>query len=299
MARSADMRIGLLTYGMDRELTGIGRYAAELCYALRDIAPQTEIILLNPYPHSQLPLYRDFPAYSVPWLAKLPGVLAVGSVVLGLAARHLKLDILHDPCGIAPFVFPRLGGLRRVVTIHDAIPYVYPRVQPLLTRVTFRTLIPASRVTADAVLTDSLSARGDLVRHVGFHEDRITAIYPGTRCPAPHELAAWRSRRDSVLVPLGVKKPFFLYVGGLNPRKNIPTIMRAFASLADHGLDMQLAVVGPKTWMSQGVFDKAKELAESVVLTGYVDEDTLHVLYANTTAVVYPSLYEGFGLPPL
>ena len=293
------MRVGLLTYGMDRELTGIGRYAAELCYALREVSPQTEVILLNPYPHSQLPLYRDFPTYSVPWLAKLPGVLAIGSVVLGVAARRLKLDILHDPCGIAPFVFPRMGGLRRVVTVHDAIPYVYPHVQPLLTRITFRTLIPASRITADAILTDSLSSREDLIRHVGFHGERITAIYPGTHSPSEHELVAWRSMRDSVLLPLGITKPFFLYVGGLNPRKNIPAIMSAFASLVGQGMDMQLAVVGPKTWMSQGVFDKAQELAESVVLTGYVDEETLHVLYANATAVVYPSLYEGFGLPPL
>src|SRR2546423_14607762 len=119
------MRVGLFTYGMANRLTGIGRYTQELSYGLRRLAPDLEIILLNPYPASPLSWYRDLPTYHLPLLKLLPAAATLGSVELARAASALKLDVLHDPCGIAPFLAPRFG-VRRVVTVHDAIPYLHP-----------------------------------------------------------------------------------------------------------------------------------------------------------------------------
>ncbi|MGI8967947.1 MAG: glycosyltransferase family 4 protein [Chloroflexota bacterium] len=292
------MRVGFLTYGMADQLTGIGRYAVELTYALRQVNLCLEIVLLNPYPESSLPWYRDFPTYSVPSLRRLPGVLAWGSAVLAAAAQSLCLDILHDPCGIAPFAAPR-RGVRRVVTIHDAIPHVYPRTQPLLTQLVFRTLIPMTRWTADAILTDSESARRDLIRTVKLPACQIQVAYPGVQRYADDQLMAWRTQRSWLAMRYGLRCPYFLVVGALTRRKNLPRLLAAFRRLLVEHEEVKLVLVGPEKWWADETLVAARSLGESVYLTGFVDDETLHRLYANATALVFPSLYEGFGLPVL
>lgn len=100
------MRVGFFTYGMGQKLTGIGRYAVELTRNLRRIEPSLEIVLLNPYPKSKLEWYQEFETYPVPSLEMVPAAATIGNLVLHQVARRLMLDILHDPCGIAPFVWP-------------------------------------------------------------------------------------------------------------------------------------------------------------------------------------------------
>jgi glycosyltransferase involved in cell wall biosynthesis len=239
-----------------------------------------------------LPWYRDFPVHHLPGLALLPSVLAWGGPVLAAAARSLRLDIVHDPCGIAPFLAPRLRT-RRVVTVHDAIPYIHPRLQPLLTRAVFRILVPAARWTADAVIAVSECARSDLIRHTRLPAGLVHAIYPGVLLPGEDDLRRWQAAEETE------DAPYLLYVGDLSPRKNVVRLLAAFAQVRDQYAEVRLVVAGPETWGSGVVMDAARGLGDGVQITGYVDEERLHILYANAAALVYPSLYEGFGLPPL
>ncbi len=281
------MRVGLLTYGMETQLTGIGRYAQELSYHIRQVDPSIAVFLINPYPDSALAWYRDFPVIPVPQLKKLPAVLTIGHhVIAGVAKRH-RLDVVHDPCGIAPFL--AVGNFKRVVTIHDAIPLIYPKLYPLLGNMVFRTTIPLSRWTTDAVITDSNSAKEDLVRFAKIPKEHISVIYPGVRQYTWQQIEEWRSKSEELKAQYNITEPYFLYVGAINPRKNVSRIIEATRIVNQNGIRVTLVMVGPDR-PQVGNGDNIKYL-------GYVDEEWLHILYANARAVLMPSLYEGFGFP--
>lgn len=286
---SRRLRVGLLTYGMAGSLTGIGRYARSLTYAMARRDPDLEIVLLNPYPRSRLSWYGDFPVHHVPSLARLPGILALGSAVVARAAARLNLDIVHDPCGIAPFLWPRSRS-RRVVTIHDAVPYVLPDAHALLTHLVFRSFIPAARYTSDAVLTVSESAARDLAAHARLPPAMIEVTYPGVDAPTDEELRELRSASLDDVVPGLHGSPMLLYVGADNPRKNLHLLLEAFPSVRAVVGDARLVLAGPLT---------RRDVPTGVHYLGHVSDEQLRVLYARAACVVYPSLYEGFGLPVL
>lgn len=293
------MKVAIFTYGMNRESTGIGRYTSELLYAMHDRDPSVEFVLINPYRDSNLSMYRDFRTICTPSLRRLPFVLAHGPWLLDRIATQERVDVLHDPCGIAPFVFPRARrSYARLTTIHDAVPYRFASTQPLLTRIIFRTWVPMSRWTSDAVLTVSECSQNDLVNLIGIPKELITVTPLGIRMPLHDELLEWRRERSKVSALLGTNDDYILYVGALNPRKNLLRVLEVFGASGPMR-ERRLVVVGPKTWMADPVLRKAGAFGDRVILTGYVDDDMLHRLYANALLLVYPSLYEGFGLPAL
>ena len=224
--------------------------------------------------------------------------MAIGSVLLERAARALRLDVLHDPCGIAPFAVPR-SACRRVVTVHDAIPFIHPEVQPPLTRLVFHTLVRAARWTADAVITDSESARADLLRHTAIPPNRLHAIPLGVELPSEEDLRAWRQDFGAIAARHELAQPYVLYVGAFNPRKNVGRLVEAFAQARQRHPQARLALVGPDSPLAQALRAGPAWDRGSMRHLDYVDAATLHVLYANAAAVAVPSLYEGFGLPVL
>jgi glycosyltransferase involved in cell wall biosynthesis len=286
------LRIGLFTYGMAQHLTGIGRYARELSYALQRLSLPLEIILLNPYPRSPLPWYRDFETYTLPRLQRLPGVLTFAPLDLARASRKLRLDILHDPCGIAPFLGHRSLSYARVVTIHDAIPLVHPEYQPLLTRLVYRTYLARARVTADRVLTMSQHSRQDIVRHLGIPEALVQVTTPGTPYPADSDLDRWRRQLPLILQHYRLSQPYFLSVGADNPRKNIAVSLEAFQVVHQRHSEARFVLVGPPP-------PHGRTSGAGVQHLGYVSEEHLHALYCGAAALIFPSLYEGFGFPAL
>lgn len=287
------MKVGFLTYGMRDRLTGIGRYTVELTRALREADQNLEIVLLNPYPDSGLDWYRSFRQHAVPSLKLVPAVATVGNFVLHRAAVELGLDILHDPCGIAPFLAPR-ARYRRVTTIHDLVPLLFPRTQPMATRAIFRTLIPLARRTADAVVTVSETSARDLVDHLHFSPERVWVTPNGYR-PRPRLAPDEASRH---LLELEVREPYFVTVGAISPRKNVERVLAAFELLRERFADATLVVVGPTYWDKTGASRRARQVP-GVRFTGFVPDMALQALYERAVALVYVSLYEGFGLPVL
>jgi glycosyltransferase involved in cell wall biosynthesis len=292
------VRIGVFTYGIEGEhMTGIARYAVELTRALRRLDPTVEITLLNPYPDSDHPWYREFPTYPLPSLRRLPFAATLGNWQLHRSALELELDVLHDPCGIAPFVLPRaLVRYARVTTVHDAVPAVYPETQPWLTRATFATLVRLAGRTADAILTVSRASADDLVRHYRLPAAKVH-ITPNGFAPLP---ALAPDAVGAALDRLDVEPPYLLYVGALHPRKNLPRVLEAFARVRDEAPDKRLVVVGPPSWGASDVLRQVlARVGDGVTFTGFVSDTDLQALYQGTHALVFPSLYEGFGLPPL
>jgi len=289
------MKIGMFTYGMNEHFTGIARYAVNLTREMATLDESLEITLLNPYPDSSHPWYQEFASYPLRNLRLVPMAATLGNVSLHRAALELDLDILHDPCGIAPFMWPTpRRKYKRVVTIHDAISLVTPEVQPLATRLIFNTLIPATRNTADAIITVSQAAADDLITYANLPAEKITVTHNGVD-PA---MTLSDAEIHSALDNLEVNGSYILYVGNLAPRKNLSRVIDAFDNVRNLGQDVKLVIVGAKNWRANETIAKAKHL-DNVIFTGYVDESTLHALYYGATLLAFPSLYEGFGLPAL
>ena len=285
------MRVGVFTYGIQHpdRLTGIPRYTMELTRALTRLNADLEIVLLNPYPESEIEWYGEFESVAVRSLQRLPAAATWGNLILNVLARKAGLDVFHDPCGIAPFLVSRPPHAR-VVTIHDVFARVVPSTQDPLMRLLYSTLLPLTRHTADAVLTVSEASRRDLHRYLGLPADRTFVTPLGFTLPEQAPL-------NTDAVPSS-KMPYFLFVGNLTPRKNLLRVIQAFVLLRKDEPGLTLKIVGPKFWGSDEISALARE-TPGVELTGFVSEAELDRLYRGARALVFPSLYEGFGLPAL
>lgn len=295
---SKQVKLGLLAYGLDRPLTGIGRYAVELVSALAGLIDDVDITLLKPFPGSVIALERQL--RTVRFYGRLlPSLMTVGPPQIAAVAARYKLNVVHDPFGVSPFLVPRsVARFGRVVTIHDMVPFVFPETHAKLTNLLFHHYLPLTLRHVDHVITDSVSSRRDIIRFYRLDPERISVIPIGL---ASHFTPASSEDIKHVLRRHDVNPPYLLTVGSLNPRKNLETLFEAYGVLKLRGLPHSLVVVGPTAWKSKGIFTRLRELGleDSVMMTGYVDDGDLPALYSGADAFVFPSLYEGFGLPPL
>lgn len=206
-----------------------------------------------------------------------------------LAARN-KIDLLHSMA----FVTPWLSRRPAVVTVFDLsfmhFPEAFPAAQHwYLTNQTARSVRRARRV-----ITISESGRQDVHRFFDVPLTQIDVVYPGVdavyRPLPPEEIAAFRERQD-------LADPFVLHVGTLQPRKNIPTLLEAFALAAPP--DVMLVLVGGKGWLFDEIFSRVQALGlqDRVRFTGYVPDEDLPLWYNAASVFTFPSLYEGFGMP--
>ncbi|NJN65399.1 MAG: glycosyltransferase family 4 protein [Chloroflexaceae bacterium] len=294
------MRVGYLTYGLDRAPTGIGRYVVELARAFAALAPATgvELVLLTTEREDHHGLWGRFEHHALPGCYLLPGLMTLGNAWLSLAARRYRLDIIHDPNGVAPFLGPRLGA-RRVVTIHDMFAYVYPDKHNRLDNWRYRWLLPTAVRRADALITISDCSRRDIARYFGIGAESVFVVAVGVDAIFGPEADGDEPQR--VLSRYGIRTPYLLYVGGLNARKNLARLFEAFAAIHPSYPDLTLVVGGKRQWQTSemdATFRRLK-LEDCVHFSGYLEDRDLPAVYRGARLFLFPSLYEGFGLPPL
>lgn len=278
---------GFITYGLDRKPGGIGRYSLELLAALRAGGVWPTVLNAG--------RATEPDAVSLPGAGLLPGLLSIGQVAIAREARRRRLDLVHDPTGTAPLM---LTNARRVVTIHDVIPYIYPKTSSRLDRLIYRLWLPLAVRHLDAVITDSECSRRDILTHLPVHPDKVTVV-PIAASPRYRPLD--RTQTAPVLARLGLTVPYILYVGSVEPRKNVSRLLEAFARLRADAPGYRLVIVGAGRWKTTPIFKTVARLGLEpyVSFTGYVAEEDLPALYAGAALFVFPSLYEGFGLPVL
>ncbi len=221
-----------------------------------------------------------------------PVRLAVEVLWDGPRVNRLGPDVFHG----VHYTLPRGLRVPATVTFHDATMLTMPEVHEASKRLFFQRAIPAGIARADQVICVSESARQGAIDHAGADPARTHAIplavdhdrYRPAEGPRPD---AVRAICDG---------PYLLWVGALEPRKDVPTLVRAFELLAAE-IPHQLVLVGPDAWGAEAITERiaASPVRDRVVRTGYVDEDTKADLYRHADAFAYPSLAEGFGLPVL
>lgn len=206
------------------------------------------------------------------------------------AAQRDRLALIHS----MGFAMPHFTSCPAVVTIYDLSFVHYPESFPALQRRYLATATADSCRRARRIVAISESARQDIHRVYGVALERIDVVVPGVsaayRPLAPDEVAAFRRQQ-------GLPERFLLHVGTLQPRKNISLLLDALAQLDQP--DVPLVLVGGKGWLYEDIFDRVLTLGlrERVHFAGYVDDADLPLWYNAATALIFPSLYEGFGLP--
>jgi glycosyltransferase involved in cell wall biosynthesis len=209
-------------------------------------------------------------------------------------SRHPP-DVLFIPAHVMPLVCP----VATAVTVHDLGYLHYPEAHRPLDRwyLDWTTRRHARR--AARVVADSQATRADLIRYYGSDPGRIAVVYPGrdeslARVDDPAAIAAAKAR-------YGINGDYLLYIGTLQPRKNLVRLVEAFARLPAPASAYQLVLAGKRGWLYHDLFARVEALGLSgrVLFPGYVVDDDKVALISGATALVYPSLYEGFGMPVL
>jgi glycosyltransferase involved in cell wall biosynthesis len=209
-----------------------------------------------------------------------------------LEFRREKLDVFH-----AQYILPPWCNCRTINTIHDILfeshPEFYTRAQNLY----FRALIPGSARRADHIITVSEFSKKDIVSRYRVDPDKVTVIEQDPR--DEFRLMNPEYCREVILSKYGIAAPFILYVGRINPRKNLIRLVEAFSHLRRKGMQYRLVIVGKQDWMAEQVVQRVKELSleDTVIFTGYIDWNDVALFYNAADLLVYPSICEGFGLP--
>jgi glycosyltransferase involved in cell wall biosynthesis len=208
------------------------------------------------------------------------------------AASRAGVDLLHGPA----FVGPLTSDCPFVITVHDLSFLFYPQGFRPLNRIYLQFLTQLSARRARRVIAVSHSTKRDLVQHYGLPPDKVDVIHNGVDAsfrPLPtDQVAEFRSRSR-------LPGRFVLFVGTLEPRKNVAGLIEAYARLPKER--PPLLLVGGKGWLYDDIFARveALNLSDEVHFVGYVPAEDLPFWYNAAELFVYPSLYEGFGLPPL
>ena len=198
-------------------------------------------------------------------------------------------DITFVPAHTLPAIFPG----RAIATVHDLGFKYYPTAHTPLQRTYLEATTRYSQARADLVLVDSRTTADDLDRFYGTSADKIRVVYPGVD---GDKLQATTADVAAARASYGLPERYFLFVGTLQPRKNIKRLVQAFARWQQEQDDDETALVlaGNKGWRFEDVWLQA---AHNVRLTGYIDEAYKAGLLQGAIALVFPSLYEGFGFP--
>ena len=215
---------------------------------------------------------------------------------LGLARemRRRPPEVLLVPAHVVPLIHP--AGT--VVTVHDVGYRFFPRQHTLLSRLYLDASTRYSCRAAQRVVADSEATARDLAREYGIPPGKITVVYPGLdptfgRAGAPAQDAV----RRRYLLP----RPFVLYVGTIQPRKNLVRLVEAWARLPSSWASVDLVLAGQSGWLAAEVYRRVRQLGLEgrVRFPGYVAQEDLPALFSAAECFVMPSLYEGFGLPVL
>ena len=219
---------------------------------------------------------------------------------LPLRLRALRADVYHGPAVFLPHV---KFGYRSVVTIHDLVSFLFPETVPRKYSLYMRLMTRLAVRSADRVIAVSHATKTDLEQVLRVPSAKIVVIHeavgPEFARPVPPEVV------EAVVRRYGLRRPYCLFVGNLEPRKNLPALIEAFAEvrrrLEATPHPPQLVLAGTRAWFHAGIFRAVErhELGAAVVFTDYVPLADLPALYAGATCFVFPSLYEGFGLPVL
>jgi len=291
------MRIALDAIPLTEAKTGVGHYTDALAEGLARAYPDHQYDLLSPLEfdfdyngdkpknlNRQFIPLRSRSIFRKWWLVGLPSLL-----------RIYQVDVFHG----TNYCVPVFAPCPTVVTIHDLSLYTQSHTHEAANVKRGKRRMPIMARLASLIIAPSEWTRREIVERLRVSSEKVRVIYEAARegmKPLPPHFC------QGVLDKYQIRPPYLLYVGTIEPRKNLLTLIRAYDELLrTTPLRPQLVLAGGRGWLCDEVFKLAEDLKlqDQVHFTGYVEDGDLPALYSAAEAFVYPSFYEGFGLPPL
>ena len=285
------MNIGIDARPLTYQLTGIGVYLKHVLDEIQKIDHLNRYVLI-----SNGPIVYEL--LNPKWI-KIEGRLRkklLSTLWMQLNAPIIcikyRLNLFWGSRHHLPILLP--PKMAAVVTIHDIVHRLYPETMALPNLWVERLLMKRSLKRADAIMADSYATATDLKNEMGIRADKIETIHLGTPRLLP-ENEAGQAKKDQC--PLN----YFLFVGSLDPRKNFERIFSAFSRLNPLDRGLHLVIVGATGWKNGGFLEmlRGHPLRRHIRMPGYVSPRQLVSYYRNAICLLFPSLYEGFGLPIL
>ncbi len=300
------MKIGVNSYFFRFPTSGTGQYLIHLLQALAQIDQENEYVLLDSEPISpMLKMGIEFPhlVTTLPRLAKYNASiekLIWEQYSAPSAAHKTGADLLYVPYFAPPF-FPRVPD---VTTIHDVIPLRLPAYRTDPKMKAYLQFITRAAHKATLLITVSQHAKQDIMDALKLSAERIRVIYEAAG--EEYRPITDRSLLSKVRANYGLTGRYVLYLGGLDQRKNVPQLVRAFAQLYRQlgDPDLQLLIAGNPDRQRGALFPDPRPVATELgirdqVICRFIAEEDKPAIYSDASVFVFPSLYEGFGLPPL
>lgn len=296
------MRIGIDAKVLTSQTNGIGRYATNLVRSLLVVSagsdPALEFVLFTGPQTSRRLLDTLSGTYGEHFCALGSSVLrSLVSLPLGIVRQ--QVDVFHGLDHIGLPLFFKRG--KYVITVHDVISVIFPHLFTLKHRLVVRTGLARVARQADMVIVPSYAVKQDVQQYLRIPEDRLVVIPNG--CEAQFRPVGDPKHLNRVRTKYGLPALYILFLSTLEPRKNVTTLLRAFARLRHMHVDpaLHLVIAGARGWRDTAIFHTVKtlDLEQAVLFPGFIAEEDLPALYCGAVLFVFPSLYEGFGLPVL
>lgn len=209
--------------------------------------------------------------------------------------KKYQLDIIHDPCQLGPFLLPMKA--KKILTIYDLFPLTHPQAAPSrYSPYIYKYLLPQVLKGTDIIIAGSKNTQRDLLKFFPNIKGKTTVIYA-----AAEESFRKIGNLERVKRKYTLDFPFIFSLGILNPRKNFITLIKAFSKLKTQDLKHKLVIGGKKGWRFEDIFQQARHLVRKgkIIFTDFIPEEDLPYFYNLADLFVFPSLYEGFGIPIL
>ena len=283
------MKIAIIADPLDNQRAGVYVYTRELVKALMAYDTVNEYILLREKVDSQL----DIRQIAIPNIRLPIGFASFRLfIMIPIVARYLNVDAVLEPAHFGPFNLPR--SMKRITMIHDLTPILLPKFHRYHSQLLQKVFLKSILRRADLILSNSKNTSADLVKVYPFTTSKIKTIYLGK------ENFYTPTTSRTYLNSKRIDAPYFLYVGTIEPRKNLNILLEAFQYFRK-GVNerVRLLITGQKGWKSDEFYKQLEQhpFREDILLTGFVKKRFLPELYSHSLALVYPSIYEGFGIP--
>ncbi len=277
--------------------TGVGRYTSNLCKSILETDGKNNYFLYSP---GQMGIVistdRTRIQFKKSGLALKNNTLRIlwEQVTLPYYSMNDRLDLFH-------YTDHSLSILQRthpaIITVHDIAYVRFPQLLNKSRQIYKKYILNMSIKRADIIVADSYSTKRDIINYFRIKEEKIKVVYPGveSRFRPIRNVEEYRLKNN-------LPSKMILNVGTLEPRKNVVTLIKAFKKLKELAFkNYKLVIAGDKGWLYKQIFDeiKSSDLQKEVLFLGIVEDEDLPMLYNCADIFVYPSLYEGFGLPPL
>jgi glycosyltransferase involved in cell wall biosynthesis len=290
------MRIAIDARVLDRAITGTGRYLLNVLkelpnqdkkneyfiFAGNELAVDKKYFRMIYFKQSKIPMKL----YSPIWL----------NVILPKLLKKYKIDLLVAPNILVPIV--NLNGVRCISIVHDVIPKVYKEYYPFFYKLYLSIFLPLSLNKSDRIVTVSELSKNDIAKYYDIPKNKIRVVYN-----TASDIFKQRDKSNEIQIRLNEEnyfpKKYLLYVGVIEKRKNIFGLIKILDLLKEKGSELELVIVGKPGYDYKNLHPELDKRKKSIKHFKYLEDETLAYVYNNAFAFIFPSFYEGFGIPPL